>query len=92
MLHQLFVKLFFEIKDGTFIGYGMDVGNSAFISRLGDNNTAIIRIQRITKDIKQEISFANETDSKGITVFRFGRIAILAFAFKIKDAVKIGLV
>jgi hypothetical protein len=46
----------------------------------------------MTEDIEQKVPFADETDGKGLAIFRFGCMAILAPAFKIKYAVKIRFV
>ena len=45
LLQQLRIKIHFEIKDGTLVGYGMCMIDCALITRFGYQGTSVIRIQ-----------------------------------------------
>lgn len=91
-LSQLLVKAVCKFKDGTFIGYGMCMCNSTFITRFGKDHTAGIRVHGMPEHIVQEITLAYKADTKAFRILRLGSTAICAPAFKIQYTVKVGMV
>lgn len=91
-LSQLLVKAVRKFKDGAFIRYGMRVCNSTFITRFGNDHTAVIRVQRIPEYIVQKITLAYKADTKAFRILRLGSTAIRAPAFEIQHTVKIRMV
>lgn len=89
LLPQLFIESGFEIKDAAFIRDCMDMGDRPFVAGLGDQHATIVGIERLAKDIKEEITLPDKADAKTFTVFGIGFAAGFAAAFKIKNPVKI---
>ena len=85
---NLLIEWMLEFEDGTFIGNAMGMRYRAFASGFGDEYATRIGVERATKNIEQEISFAYKADAESLIVFRFGSAAIHAPAFEIHDAVK----
>jgi hypothetical protein len=71
MFQQLIEKILFEFKDSAFIGHGMCMGYRAFIAGFGYQNASIVRIERATEYIEQEIAFSHKTDTECGVVFGF---------------------
>jgi hypothetical protein len=70
----------------------MGMGYGPFISGLGDEYTATIRIEGSSEYIEKKISFSYETDTKCFIVFRLGSAAIRTAALEIQDPVNQGLI
>jgi hypothetical protein len=92
VLQYFRVEIMVKLKNGALIRDGMGMCYGALITRLGDNNTATVRIKRTAENIEQEIAFAYKADAESLTVFRFGSNTLRTPAPEIQYAVKIGCV
>lgn len=89
VLQHFFKKAGFKFKDGALVGYGMGMGNRAFITGFGNQHATAIGIERPPENIEQEIALSHKAYTKFGVVFRLRRAAFSAPAPEIHNTVEI---
>jgi hypothetical protein len=64
LLQQRLVKVFFKIKNGTLVRHRMGMCDGMFVTGLGYEYAAIVRIEGMPEYIEKEISFSDKADTK----------------------------
>ena len=90
LFYQGGMKIVPEIEDGALVGHFVGMRHRALEAGLGHQHAAAVGIQRVAKDIEQEIAFAHIADAKRFAILRFGRAAVCTPALEVDDAVESG--